>query len=236
MVYKLLNEFRGIFAGKKYNHRNSTLGDHVASFLFEDLHDLGKSAKLSSGISAKTHALNRGNKRVGLSARRGDGTFGEVVPGEPTVTVPGISVAIAEVATIEIGAEVKILAKAMIKQIDRVCTDMLNQISEFKRHGGSPICVGIVGVNWANAYTSYEGEAVWPTDGKKRKHPIQEAADAESRLLSRVAPHFDEFIFLNFRASNTPPAYDFSWVDQKKTAKLYGASLVRISRQYETRF
>jgi hypothetical protein len=234
--YKLLDEFRGLFEGKQYNHRNSTLGDHVASFLFEDLHDLGKSTKLVSGISSQSRALNRGNRRIGKSARRGDGTFGEVVPGQPIASVAGLSVSIAEVATIEIGAEVKILAKAMIKQIDRVCTDMLNQISEFKRHGGSPICVGIVGVNWAKAYTSYEGVAVWPTDGKKRKHPIQEAADAEGRLLARVAPHFDEFVFLNFQAGNTPPNYDFSWVDQKKTEKLYGASLVRISREYEKRF
>lgn len=236
MAYKLLDEFRGLFEGKIYKHRNSTLGDHVASFLFEDLYDLAKSAKLTAGISSKTRALNRANRRVGKTARRGDGTFGEVVPGQPTVSSPGISVAIAEVATIEIGAEVKILAKAMIKQIDRVCTDMLNQASEFKRHGGSPICVGIVGLNWAKAYTGYEGSAMWPTDGKKNKHPVQEAADAESRLVARVQSHFDEFIFLNFKASNVPPNYDFAWVDQKKTERLYGASLVRISREYDKRF
>lgn len=236
MTYKLLVQFRGLFAGKKYKHRNSTLGDHVASFLFEDLYDLGKSAKLSAAISGKTHALNRRNMQVGKSARRGDGTFGEVVPGQTPISLPGISVAIAEVATIEIGAEVKILAKAMIKQIDRVCTDMLNQSSEFKKHGGNPICVGIVGVNWAKAYTSYEGKAVWPTDGKTRKHPIQEAADAESRLIARVQPHFDEFILLRFQANNTPRAYDFAWVDQSQTEKLYGASLIRISRAYEARF
>lgn len=236
MTYKLLDQFRGLFDGKKYNHRNSTLGDHVASFLFEDLYDLGKSAKLSAAISGKTHALNRGNRRVGKTARRGDGTFGEVVPGQTPASLPGISVAIAEVATLEIGAEVKILSKAMIKQIDRVCTDMQNQAAEFKKHGGNPICVGIVGVNWAKAYTSYEGAAVWPTDGKTRKHPVQEAADAEIRLLARVQAHFDEFILLRFQASNTSPAYDFAWVDQNLTEKHYGASLVRISRAYETRF
>jgi hypothetical protein len=235
LTYKLLTEFEGLFAGQKYRHRNSTLGDHVASFLFEDLCDLGRSPKFVTAVSSKTHVLNRQNKLVGKSARRGDGTFGEAVPGVPQISIPGIAVAIAEVATIEIGSEVKILAKAMIKQIDRVCTDMLNQIAEFKKNGGTPICVGIVGVNWARAYTSYEGAAIWPTDGKKRKHPIQEAADAESRLLARVKPHFDEFIILRFSAGNVPP-YDFAWTDKQDTEKHYGAALVRTSREYEARF
>jgi hypothetical protein len=61
------------------------------------------------------------------------------------------------------------------------------QAEEFKRTGENPICVGIVGVNFTPVYTSYEGDRVYLTDGKKRKHPVQEAAEAESRLLSRAA-------------------------------------------------
>ena len=76
---------------------------------------------------------------------------------------------------IQIGAETKILAKAMIKQIDRVIGDLVRQVEEFKKTGGQPICVGLVGVNYAPCYTSYEGEPEWPTDGRKHKHPIQEA-------------------------------------------------------------
>jgi DNA methylase len=56
--------------------------------------------------------------------------------------------------------------------------------------GGKPISVGIVGINCAPNYTSYEGEREWPTNGKKHKHPIQEAEEAESRLISRAAPSF----------------------------------------------
>ena len=87
------------------------------------------------------------------------------------------------------GPKLKILAKAMIKQIDRVIGDLVRQTEEFKRKGGGdPICVGIVGVNFAPRYTSYEGDRTFPTDGKKYKHPIQEAEDAIARLLQRAAP------------------------------------------------
>src|SRR5258708_10182536 len=107
--------------------------------------------------------------------------FGERVPTAAVDLPPGLHVAVGEVATIEIGAEVKVLAKAMIKQIDRVGTDMKNQVDEFKKHGGNPICVGIVGINRSTMYTSYEKSAVWPTSGKAYKHPIQEADEAEQR-------------------------------------------------------
>jgi hypothetical protein len=235
VAYKVLEEFRKLFEGTKYNHRNSTLGDHVASFLFEDLYDLGRSSRFQSAVSSSDRVLNTKNVAVGKRSRRGDGTFGVRVPHILAVTIPDHTVALGEVATIEIGAEVKILAKAMIKQIDRVCTDMLNQVSEFKKHGGNPICVGIVGINNAKAYTSYEGKKRWPTDGKKHKHPAQEADEAEKRLMLRVQAHFDEFVTLRFRASNTRP-YDFAWADKAQTEKEYAAALVRISREYETRF
>ena len=52
----------------------------------------------------------------------------------------GFSVARGPVATIEIGVETKILAKAMIKQIDRVIGDLIRQTEEFKRRGGRAIC------------------------------------------------------------------------------------------------
>ena len=61
-----------------------------------------------------------------------------------------------------IRAETKILAKAMIKQIDRVIGDLLRQIEEFRRHGENPICLAIVGVNFAQRYTSFEGKREWP--------------------------------------------------------------------------
>jgi hypothetical protein len=172
---------------------------------------------------------------VGRLSRRGDGTFGELVPTAIAVTEAGLLVARGEVANIEIGAETKILAKAMIKQIDRVIGDLIRQVEEFRSTGGKPICVGIVAVNFAQSYTSYEGEREWPTDGRKHKHPIKEAVEAESRLLNRAAPRFDEFQILRFRATNIAQ-FPFEWVGYEKTAKEYGALLVRVSREYDVRF
>jgi hypothetical protein len=97
-----------------------------------------------------------------------------------------------QIATIEIGVEVKILQKAMIKQIDRVTTTLIDQALHFRSRGGQPICVAVVGINQADYTVSFEGEMTWRTDGKKHKHPIQEAAEAERRLVARAAPHFDE--------------------------------------------
>jgi hypothetical protein len=139
------------------------------------------------------------------------------------------------VATIEIGAETKILAKAMIKQIDRVINDLTNQVTQFKRGGGSPICVAFVGINFAEQYVSFEGRKRWPTDGRKYKHPLQEAAQAEQRLNERARPAFDEFQILRFRATNAKP-FPFEWVDLGKTEMEYSSVLTRISREYDRRF
>ncbi|HZW95763.1 MAG TPA: hypothetical protein VFF64_22640 [Candidatus Eremiobacteraceae bacterium] len=131
--------------------------------------------------------------------------------------------------------EIKILAKAMIKQVDRVIGDLMRQTEEFRKKGGQAICVGIVGVNFAKQYTSYEGDRAFPTGGRKYKNPIQEADDAISRLRQRAAPSFDEFLILRFDASNTKP-HPFSWVDEKQTLLEYSALLTRLSREYDRRF
>jgi hypothetical protein len=233
--FALLRTFREIFEGKKYNHRNSTLGDFVASHLYEDLVALNRSPSLTARVHQHERVVNVGNKTVGKPSRRGDGTFGELVPTAIAITESGMLVARGEVANIEIGVETKILAKAMIKQIDRVIGDLVRQIEQFKKTGGNPICVGLLGVNFASCYTGYEGAVEWPTDGRKHKHPIQEAQDAESRVLAQAAPAFDEFQVLRFRAQNTEP-FDFEWVDYARTAKEYGALLVRLSREYDQRF
>ncbi len=233
--FALLRTFRGVFEGQKYNHRNSTLGDFVASHLYEDLVSLNRSPLLTERVQKHERVINIGNKAVGKPSRRGDGTFGELVPTAVAVTESGMLVARGEIANIEIGAETKILAKAMIKQIDRVIGDLVRQVEQFKKTGGNPICVGLVGVNYAPRYTGYEGAVEWPTDGKKHKHPIQEAQEAESRVLAQAAPAFDEFQILRFRAENTAP-FAFEWVDYNQTAKEYGALLVRLSREYDRRF
>ncbi len=233
--YELLRTFRSLFEGKAYHHRKSNLGDVVASYLYEDLVVLNKSAKLVDRVQHHELVVNLRNVMIGKPARRGDGTFGELVPAAVAITEKGLLVARGPVATIEIGAETKILAKAMIKQIDRVIGDLVKQVTHFKSGGGNPICVGIVGINFADQYVSFEGRKRWPTDGKRYKHPIQEAIQAERRLIEKARPAFDEFQILRFRATNARP-FPFEWVDLANTEMEYSSVLTRISREYDRRF
>jgi hypothetical protein len=235
MDYRLLAEFKGLFDEKKYIHRDSSRGDWVAHHLYEDLQTLGKSKLLVERIASHEHVLNVQNRRRGIDARRGDGTFGELIPGITAITDPGFAVARGPIANVEIGVEVKILSKAMIKQIGRVKSDLEKQVAEFNRGAGTPICVAIVGINYADYTVSYEGERSYRTDGGRYLHPIQEAAEAEARLVSETKPKFDEFVFLRYKASNEPP-FPFEWVNYIETFQDYSAALTRISREYDTRF
>ncbi len=219
-----------------YKHRASTQGDFVAMHLYEDLVAVNKSRKLVEAIKRRERVLSSQNRRRGVEARRGDGTFGEIIPGTDPIADPGYEVARGQIATVEIGVEVKILAKAMIKQIDRVTNDLRNQVAQFKRGGGNPICVAIVGVNEAPLYVSYEGKRKFPTTGRGGfSHPSQEAPEAERRLLQDARPVYDEFLVFRFRATNKPP-YPFEWLSYESTQLDYAAALTRISREYERRF
>jgi hypothetical protein len=80
LSFALLNTFRATFEGRKYEHRNSVLGDVIASQLYEDLLMLGKSSVLATRIQNREHVVNAANKAIGKKSRRGDGTFGELVP------------------------------------------------------------------------------------------------------------------------------------------------------------
>jgi hypothetical protein len=123
----------------------------------------------------------------------------------------------------------------MIKQIDRVVGDLRRQSQIFKQQGGNPICIGFVGVNYADKYTSYEGKRKFATDGKTYKHPIQESLSAEERLKIDARPFFDEFLVVRFHATNTVP-YPFSWVDLEQLRLQYNALLTRVCREYDKRF
>jgi len=123
----------------------------------------------------------------------------------------------------------------MLKQVDRVVSDLSHQRQQFGNAGGTPLAVGIVGINQAARCVSYEGEAAWPTDGRKYRHPCQEAAEAERRLLARAAGGFDEFLFLRYLATNVPP-YRFEWTDEARTERDYAAALTRLARKYDARF
>jgi hypothetical protein len=235
--YRLLTEFRRLFEGKVYKHRDSSQGDFVAMHLYEDLVRIHRSLKLiDAAVNRRDRVLNFQNRRRGVVARRGDGTFGELIPGEAPIDQTGYLVARGPVSTVEIGVEVKILAKAMIKQIDRVINDLRNQVVQFKRGGGNPICVAVIGVNQAEATVGYEGDRPFPTTGKQGfLHPFQEAPQAERRIRAEAAPDFDEFLVLRFKATNAPP-YPFQWVNYEETRLDYAAALSRISARYQQRF
>ncbi len=204
--------------------------------LYEDLVDVAISPKLVARAQQGTRVLTSTNLVVGVQARRGDGTFGHLVPGTTPVQDPGFQVSRGPTATLEIAIEVKILAKAMIKQIDRVCNDLNHQAQVFNAAPGHPITIAIVGINHAQVYRSYEGDRVWDTTGTDgHLHPYQEAPEAEQRLIQRASTSFSEFLALRFSASNAEP-YTFAWVNAAQTEQLYGAALVRISNEYEQRF
>ena len=232
---RLLETFCHLFDGTKYIHRKSNLGDLVAVEFYEDLLAVSKSTKLPPRIAAHDRVINLRNITIGKTARRGDGTLGELVPSAVAIAEKNFMVARGPTANIEIGVEAKILAKAMIKQVDRVIGDLQRQVTMFKKHGGNPLCIGFVGINWSNLYLSYEGRRRFLTDGKKYKHPIQEAADAESRLRKDALPVFDEFLILNFMATNIRP-YPFAWKNYDALELEYNALLTRVSREYDLRF
>ena len=171
------------------------------------------------------------NRRHGIKARRGDGSFGEIVPNVPAITDAGFAVKRGPIATIEIGIEVKIIAKAMIKQIDRVINDLKGQVAQFKSRHGKPITIGIVGINHALQYISYEGDrnirrpalAAFCTPFRKRPR--------RGRLFSPAAPSYDEFLILRFIATDQAP-FTFSWVNAHKTNLDYGAVLARVSSRF----
>jgi hypothetical protein len=233
LPYTLLDKFRDLFRGKVFRHRSSNQGDLVAVQFFEDLYTLPNPSqryvhRVSNGISV----LNVQNRRHGIKARRGDGSFGEIVPNVVPITDAGFIVKRGPIATIEIGIEVKIIAKAMIKQIDRVINDLKGQVTHFRSKHGKPITVGIVGINHAPQYISYEGDRTYPTTGVGGfLHPTQEAAEAEARLLLHAAPSYDEFLIFRFVATNSEP-FAFSWVNARQTNLDYGAVLARVSVRF----
>jgi hypothetical protein len=230
-LYKLLKAFERIFAGGIYRHRSSTIGDGIAVFVYEDLVDLAQSRTLVERVNTSHVAVNTGNQIKGQRGRRGDGTFGRVVPEQILAEEVGFKVQRGHVANLEIGTEVKIGATKLIAQVDRVINDLIKQADIFKQHNPDALRLAVVGVNFASTYTGHEGD---------RQHvaktpPAREASEFAQRIERIVAPHYNELLVLRFRATNNPP-YEFEWVNLKDTKQLYGSILVRLSALYEQRF
>lgn len=231
MSILLLDAFRNTFAGRVYKHRVSTVGDLIASFLFEDLLDLARSPKYLARVRQDTIGVNAGNRIKGKTGRRGDGTLGEFVPSAATRVVPGYSVKRGPVATLEIGTEMKIVATKMLAQIDRVITDLNNQAEVFRRLSPDAIRIAIVGVNFAEQYTGREGRRAF----QAKTPPAREAPEIVRRINELVRPHFDELLLLKFKATNRPP-YPFAWLDEEEAVLEYQSILVRVSTRYEKQF
>lgn len=63
MPYRLLDEFRKLFDGRRYLHRKSTSGDFVAMHLYEDLYAVARSNLLKTRIDERSRVLNVQNRR-----------------------------------------------------------------------------------------------------------------------------------------------------------------------------
>ena len=228
---RLLAEFARTFEGQKYRHRDQGIGNFIASHLYEDLFSLGRSTKYTGRVSNATRVVNGPNRVVGRQGRRGDGTFGELVPGQSSLAVDGFAVRRGPIATLEIGAECKTVGKAMLKQIDRVINDLGGQARTFRRQTRDVIRVAIVGVNFSENYTSYEGNRAYPA----QVSPAREAPKVIPLVEKEVRRLYDELLILRFKATNVPP-YPFEWVDRNDTYSDYAAALVRLSKLYDERF
>lgn len=232
--FKLLVAFEALFQGSVYQHRKSTLGNTVASYLYEDLLDHSSSVKYRERISASKCVLNVSGSTHGVKARRGDGTFGAVVPGSDVLCVEGLTVPQGMVALTQIGAEFKIIATAHLKQIDRVLNDLTGSAMSLKEKSPSAITVGFAAVNYSERWTGMEGTRSFPVE-RKALRALAESDETSKRLTQHAGPAFDEFILLRFKATNQAP-FPFFWLSPSGTAADYGAALVRIASLYDKRF
>jgi hypothetical protein len=233
MPFRLLEEFQRVFEGRIYRHRSSTQGDRLARFFYEDLYLLDRSPGFRRRVDELESIITTTNRVTGISGRRGDGTLGESLPTVQAIKEEGFNVGIGPTANIQIGVEVKILAKAMIKQIDRVANDLRHQASQFRNRNSSVVTIALVGVNHAARYESYEGDRVFVAEGSRS--PAAEAPKAIRRLHDGAREQYDEFVVLPFQATNASP-FPFEWINLASIEDHYSAALLRTLRLYEARF
>lgn len=237
MALRLLTAFRQLFEGQPYRHRNSSLGDRVAVEVYEDLFALGQSAKFVASVQRRVRGVGPSNRAVSPKRiRRGDGTFGRLVDADAAHCVPGYAVPRGALATIDCGVEVKILNKAMIKQIDRVINDLEKQVIGWKSQFPRVVSVAVIGINHAAYAVGYEGDRSFRTDGRVHKHPFQEAEEAYARIVRRVIDPrlYDETLVLQYVATNDAP-FSFAWRNAGATTTQYQAALVRLSAELDRR-
>lgn len=238
MTRRLLDAFAGLFAGKRYLHRASNLGDRIAVEVYEDLYELARSSKYRDCIDTMRRGVGPQNKAVTLQRmRRGDGTLGELLDPKSARRISGYAVARGAIATIDCGVEVKILNKAMIKQIDRVVNDLEKQVANWKSVARHAVSLAVIGINRASQTVGYEGDRAYRTDGAGHKHPLQEADAAEGHIARRIVERgiYDEVLILRYAATNEEP-YPFTWHNEAETERAYRAALIRLSNAIQERF
>lgn len=232
--FKLLAAFEALFQGTVYKHRSSILGNLVAMRLYEDLYEHGNSSSLNQCVDDGKCVVNVAGSTRGVDVRRGDGTFGAIVPSSTATPAEGFTVLQGMVALTHIGAEFKIIATAHLKQIDRVLTDLTGSAATLKEKSAQAITVGFAAVNYSERWTGMEGTRSFPVE-RTPKRALEASEETSRRLLQVARPAFDEFVLLKFKATNQEPL-PFSWMNAKGTAADYGAAVVRIADLYEKRF
>lgn len=236
MTYRALDAFEALFKGTFFNHRVHTNGDRVSINVFEDIDNAGLSPKFVSRASSQSVVANVTNTNAGVIARRPDGTLGHRVQHIAPTFLPTFSIARGQTVSTEIGIEVKIMSKAMVRQRGRVSSDLAHGARDIKASNPLAITVALVGVNHAQFYVSREGDQIWRTTGSGRYlHPFQEADSIEPYLRAKLGSAYDEIIFLHFVATNEDP-FPFSWRSVQQTNLAYGAMIGRIAQAYEQRF
>lgn len=231
--FRLLRAFEDLFRDKPYRHRDSSLGNFVALHLYEDLYEGKHSPKFNRDVDTKACVVNIAGSTRGVKARRGDGTFGRVVPAQQPSQTDGLMVWQGMVALSHVGIEVKIIAKVPLKQIDRVLTDLTSSAKSLKESSDA-ITVGIGAVNYSETYTGFEGTREFVVT-RKPEAAAREAHEACRRLERIAKPAFDEFLLFRFKATNQTP-FPFLWLDSAGVEADYAAALLRVSNQYEKRF
>src|SRR5437867_2825570 len=98
----------------------------------------GAQAPSSKVVIQHTRVVNAGNRITGQAARRGDGTFGELVPNMVAIIAPSFTVARGPVGVLEVGAETKIFSTALGKQQRERVGDINGQADTFRKH--NPEC------------------------------------------------------------------------------------------------
>ncbi|MGQ0572544.1 MAG: hypothetical protein ACT4P5_23795 [Armatimonadota bacterium] len=156
--FRLLEAFRRTFGGTVYKHRISTTGNKIGREIFEDLYGHMTSRLYRRHVDRRMGVLSRVGKIHGKDIRRNDSVFGRPPAGvTPEVPTGGYSLAEGPVAEPRIGCEVKILAKAQQKQIDRVISDLENFALRMTSLNRKCINVAIIGVNHESNYVGHEG-------------------------------------------------------------------------------